>query len=108
MGLLIAFAQAPPADPISGGAGWVGAGLLGCVLAWVFFVHLPAKDKQMAAKDEQIMGLIERQDERMAAAQTKYDASLSLVVKHCEEEMTNTTAIFRDEIARITKESHKA
>lgn len=34
-------------DPISGGAGWVGTGLLGGVLSWLMFVYLPAKDKQM-------------------------------------------------------------
>jgi gas vesicle protein len=35
------------ADPISGGAGWVGAGLLGMVLGWLLIIHLPAKDKQL-------------------------------------------------------------
>jgi hypothetical protein len=43
------FAQASggvAVDPISGGAGWLGAGLLGAVLAWIFFVRLPANDKQ--------------------------------------------------------------
>ncbi|SRR6266446_8977556 len=34
-------------DPISGGAGWIGAGLLGAVLCWLLLVHLPAKDKQI-------------------------------------------------------------
>ena len=46
---LTVLAQSP--DPIAGGAGWVGAGLLGLVLGWLLLVHLPAKDKQ-------IMGLI--------------------------------------------------
>lgn len=32
-------------DPISGGAGWVGAGLLGAVLSWLLLKHLPEKDK---------------------------------------------------------------
>lgn len=45
MGLIALFAQS--GDPISGGAGWVGAGLLGAVLAWLLLVHLPGKDKQM-------------------------------------------------------------
>ncbi len=31
------------------GAGWVGAGLLGSVLAWLLFKHLPAKDAQIDA-----------------------------------------------------------
>ena len=40
------LAQTSP-DPISGGAGWVGAGLLGAVMAWLLLVHLPSKDKQL-------------------------------------------------------------
>ncbi len=31
-------------DPLSGGAGWVGAGLLGCILAWLLLKHWPASD----------------------------------------------------------------
>ncbi len=42
---LVLFAQST--DPISGGAGWIGAGLLGAVLSWLCLVHLPAKDKQL-------------------------------------------------------------
>ena len=34
-------------DGLSGGAGWVGAGMLGAVLGWLLFVYLPAKDKQI-------------------------------------------------------------
>jgi citrate synthase len=37
---------AQAADPISGGAGWIGAGLLGAVLCWLLLKHLPDKDKQ--------------------------------------------------------------
>ena len=45
--IFVPFAQAIPSDPLAGGAGWVGAGLLGAVLSWLMFVHLPAKDKQI-------------------------------------------------------------
>lgn len=48
---VLVFAQSPPVDGISG-SGWVGAGLLGAVLSWVFLVHLPAKDKRDKEKDE--------------------------------------------------------
>lgn len=58
MMLVILIAQAAPADPISGGAGWLGAGLLGLVLGWLLLIHLPAKDKQLAtlieAKDSHV------------------------------------------------------
>lgn len=51
------------ADPISGGAGWVGAGLLGLVLGWLLILHLPAKDKQLKelqdARDNQVKEIID-------------------------------------------------
>lgn len=43
----LAQAATQTPDPLSGGAGWVGAGLLGVVLLWLTFIHLPAKDKQL-------------------------------------------------------------
>ncbi len=43
-----ALAQAVETVP-GGAAGWVGAGMLGMVLSWLFFVHLPAKDKMLVA-----------------------------------------------------------
>ena len=33
-------------DPITGGAGWAGAGLLSLVLGWLLLRHLPEKDRQ--------------------------------------------------------------
>lgn len=45
MAALLLFAQ--QADPISGGGGWFGAGLLGLVLAWLLLRHLPGKDQQI-------------------------------------------------------------
>ena len=51
------------ADPLSGGSGWIGAGLLGAVLSWLLFVHLPAKDKQADAKDEKIRAIIHEHTE---------------------------------------------
>lgn len=86
-GLLTAQA-APAVDPISGGAGWVGAGLLGLVLAWLFFWYLPAKDKQLAekdrqlaemleGKDRQISGLVETRDKIVQSLAVEYRASMA-------------------------------
>lgn len=44
---LLAIALAQATDPISDGAGWIGAGLLGAVLSWLLLKHLPDKDRQM-------------------------------------------------------------
>ena len=64
MWLAILLAQTP--DPLTGTTGWVGAGLLGLILAWLLFVHLPAKDKQLKEiieiKDGQIRVIIEAKD----------------------------------------------
>lgn len=60
---------ATASDPIAGGAGWVGAGLLGAVLMWLCWKHLPDKDKfikeqqaahdaQQAVKDERVERII--------------------------------------------------
>jgi hypothetical protein len=35
-------------------SGWVGTTILGSVLYWLLWHHLPAKDKQLKEKDEQI------------------------------------------------------
>lgn len=90
--MLLLFAQA--ADPISGGGGWVGAGLLGLVLGWLLLVHLPAKDKQ-------ILGLIEAADARLEKAQATFDGAIKAVVSHCEGEMTEVTAAFREQVDRL-------
>lgn len=69
------FIFAQIADPISGGAGWVGAGLLGLVMSWLLMVHLPSKDKQLrelidgkdsALKDVMGRQETEREKERLA------------------------------------------
>lgn len=63
---LLLLAQAAP-DPVSGGAGFAAAGLLGSILAWLLFVHLPAKDKLITSfvgeKDRQIADMLKRFDD---------------------------------------------
>lgn len=49
----ILLAQAT--DPLSGGAGWMGAGLLGLVLAWLLLKHLPTL---MTSHEAHVSGLV--------------------------------------------------
>ena len=56
-------------EPISGGAGWAGAGLLSCVLGWLLLKHLPAKDAQ-------VQQLIAGHQEQMAAKDVIHSAAL--------------------------------
>ncbi len=44
---LFAEGVAEEAGWLVGSSGWGGAGLLGLVLAWLLFKHLPAKDTQL-------------------------------------------------------------
>lgn len=80
-------------DPIGGPQGWVGAGLLGTVLAWLLLKHLPDKDKLITKlvedKDKIIASLVEsfRQEtaqERTAFSQTidKITASIEYLAGH--------------------------
>jgi hypothetical protein len=82
-------------DPISGGAGWVGAGLLGCVLAWLLLVHLPAQEKsrrEMVASHEAEMAealKVQRADMLGAIAQQRTDfaASIERILRQHEIQM---------------------
>lgn len=85
---LAVWAQA--ADPISGGAGWVGTGLLGAVLSWLLFVHLPSKDKQAkemaTANADQVKSLVETHDARCGSLTEQFLATLKDHTDQCAEE----------------------
>jgi len=82
-------------DPIAGASGWVGAGLLGLVLGWLLFKHLPEKDRQletiMKLKDEQIFLVIRTHDEQDRTQQAVFQQALQKVVDHCEREMSKSS-----------------
>jgi hypothetical protein len=110
--IVIAQAATPP-DIISGGAGWVGAGLLGSVLGWLLFINIPAKDKQIAGMIESRDALVKEMsaahqeavkslatdyraavadmDRRCAEADRErrhdYNGQLQVIVAHCENEL---------------------
>lgn len=67
------LAQVTDADSLSGGAGWVGAGLLGVVMAWLLFKHLPQ--------------LMTDHREAMAKLADSHAKAVQIVADHCEEEM---------------------
>lgn len=123
------LAQAPASDVISGGAGWVGTGLLGSVLAWLFFKHLPAKDQQNAdlikSQNTIVAGLIESRDKLVKELTTgfrealvemerratdvdrerreDYRISLGMVVGHCEKEMAATGGNIRQALDEMSR-----
>lgn len=90
--MIILANAAPGADPLSGGSGWVGAGLLGLVLAWLLLKYLPDKDRQLITF---VDGFNEREAElrREFTATVKelgasINSAIDKVVAHCREELT--------------------
>ena len=75
----VIWAQAIHNDPLSGGSGWVGAGLLGLVLAWLLLKHLPEKDKQYKE-------LIEAHKEEMRATRAEFRDELTTERKLRQEQ----------------------
>lgn len=49
-------------DPLAGGSGWAGAGLLGLVIYWLLFHHVPSLVKT-------------------------FEKALDKVIQHCKEEL---------------------
>lgn len=101
--LLDLFAQiAPPiTDAAAAGiAGWTGTGLLGSVLAWLMFKHLPAKDQQVKELIETHLAALRDKDKAFVAEihdqRNEFKLSLEKVVAHCEEEMNAVSQRFTD------------
>ena len=89
----ICFAQAVSTpDPLTGGAGWIGAGLLGAVLSWLLFIHLPAKDKQVKEMVE--MQTIEREKDR--ESREKLVVALKASLDAVAEKYEKTSAAERE------------
>jgi hypothetical protein len=65
--------------PLSGDAGWAGTGLLGAVLAWLLFIHLPNKDKLLTAS-------IEKKDEQIDEQRKEFTASLAVMMMNFRQE----------------------
>lgn len=114
---------AQTSDPISGGAGWVGAGLLGLVLGWLLLKHIPDKDRQLKElisefraalvdKDVQMQRVIEshlaaekqqRQDhaEMERAQRAEYKDTLTQLLKHNREQMDGLGHALKEDLAAL-------
>lgn len=104
---LVLLAQLPATPDPTGIAGWAGAGLLGLVLYWLAFHHLPAKDRFLKevldAHAAQTAALVRAHTEQsketadahaaaISADRAAYQLSLDRVTAHCERELTAITA----------------
>lgn len=99
LALLAQLQVVPPPDTLSGGGGWVGAGLLGLVLAWLLFWHLPAKDKQIGE-------VIDKHAAEAKATRDDFKTALASIMAHCEgkvDRVAGDLAEARDENRREHK-----
>jgi hypothetical protein len=102
--LLVLLAQT---TPLSGAEGWTGAGLLGLVLAWLLFWHLPGKDKQLekliADKDTQIAKVIADKDATIKAVTDTHEAALALALETYRAELKAERVICETRDAALIK-----
>lgn len=93
-------------DPLSGGGGWLGAGLLGLVLAWLLLKHLPDKDKFLTDTIDKKERVIEAQKAEFTAALHKqtsdHKAALSEIVEHCREENEHVRSTSDRQMSELT------
>ena len=87
-------------DPLAGGAGWAGAGLLGLVLSWLLLRHLPEKDRQAKEindkNDLKITAIISSFRDEMRENREEFKIALQAMLLHCEKEV----AFYRDKPGR--------
>ncbi len=103
---------------LSGGSGWLGAGLLGLVLSWLLLIHLPKKDLQLEVllgrKDTQINAVIEAKNAQLSVLLASRDQQqkmmheenqkqLDLVIEHCKTEMTGVQQLFAQKIEHLDR-----
>ena len=91
-------------DPagLAGTSGWVGAGLLGLVLAWLLLVHLPKQDER---EDKRQKDWAERMDAKdkvftdcLTAKDAKHETIIKITTDHCEKQLDIITSHFLAEI----------
>lgn len=97
---------------LPGGAGWVGAGLLGSVLGWMFFIHLPSKDKQLKelidAKDAQLKDLLTDKDMQIKGIITDKDTQINVLLQNKWAVIQTLSNDHRDAVKALSGEFRAA
>lgn len=119
--LLMMIAQVP-VDPISGGAGWIGAGLLGLVLGWLLLMHLPAKAKESKEEREAfgksltelsnkfttaLDGQSERFNGRAEALRTDFASSLKIILTSSEKQLERVCQQHETQLERVLNQHER-
>lgn len=94
--ILISFLAAQGAtapSEIVGTTGWVGAGLLGLVLAWLLGIHLPAKDKQIRELLDTGIKQMEVKDAQLEKFRAEYNLSIKLITDEFRGAIRDVTTL---------------
>jgi intracellular sulfur oxidation DsrE/DsrF family protein len=83
-----------PFDPISGGAGWVGTGLLGLILAWLLLRHLPDKDRI-------VLELVEKKWEAIRLLTAEYRESLKEMAAFQAKQLEIVVSTFQTAMIKV-------
>lgn len=92
---LVLFSQV--ADSLSGGGGWLGAGLLGAVLAWLMFKHLPAKDQQVKELIDHLDEVVAKKDEQIDEQRKEFTKAIAEMATASNRAIADLTTAFRAE-----------
>jgi hypothetical protein len=105
--LLILAQQAVETVGAGGVAGWVTAGTSVSFIAWYMWIHMPAKDKRDAerenSKDALIAGLIASKDSTLTMAQDKFDNVLERIVKGFEGNLDKVLASHKEDMVCLVE-----
>ena len=92
---------------LAGNTGWVGLGLLGLVMFWLLYSHLPSKDKQqqvwMDGKDKIINDMIASKDAALLAANTRHDLHMTTVIDKFDRTTNNLSITFKESLQQVTE-----
>lgn len=92
--LLIANEVVPPGAL----AGWSSFGIAGLILAWLFFVHLPSKDKLFSS-------FIEKKDEQIDEQRKEFTIALTLRDNQSDAQQKEYTTTLREMMKEFRNES---
>lgn len=92
------YGQIQSVEALSGNSGWMGAGLLGLVLAWLLLKHLPSKD-------EQIKDLLKTKDTQIENLTGKYTAALDKAVADHKQALDKVVADHKETIKLVVEKT---
>jgi hypothetical protein len=96
----------PDPTALGGSSGWLGAGLLGLVLAWLLLRHLPAKDQQlsdwMARRDSTMSEMVAHHDMVAADQRKDFKEALGSILAQHDREFTTLLSTFSNDLRSIS------